>query len=95
MFVFLFLTYFTDVTLGSSNSKRKKMMLRKPKKAWFQLQLIEHLLRAWHHLWCLYQAMYQSEAVSPLIGDLQGQNNVHYNTKIVIFLSQCIDICTE
>lgn len=39
--------------------------------------------------------MYQSEAVSPLIGDLQGQNNVHNNTKIVIFLSQCIDICTE
>ena len=51
MFVFLFLTYFTHAT-GSRfmQLKKKKMMLRKPKKTWFQLQLTEHLLRAWHHL---------------------------------------------
>ena len=45
--------------------KNGKLMRRKPKKTWFQLQLIEHLLCAWHHLRYLYQARYQSEAVFP------------------------------
>ena len=45
--------------------KNGKMMRRKSKKTWFQLQLTERLLRAWHHLRCLYQARYQSEAVFP------------------------------